>query len=1208
MWGFVDAAKKAASEAASAAAGAANAASDAARGALHDLQAGGAEHSEPPPSTPESRRQELALRLKHWKAKFTEEHGRAPKNGDLEKDEEIREVYREYKELGADRVDVSPGGGDSPAAGRTVSGTFAVGAQVILTGASPVRATVAEARAGDRYLITKAGGGQMEVGARDIRLVHAFDDLAEEGDDVDLAADAAAAARTLGGWFQTGLATAGKTMSSALDRGLREFEGFVADEKGLERRRIRITKSADHKVGLAFKNLIVTSVTAGGAAATAGVSPGMRIVAVDGVRVHDHDSCLAAFSQAGAEFELTVETDKPGDDPMTALVRAKDETEASQRWLETTAERLRAVQQSGDPALATEFKRETRVQWSEAEQKLHRQLSKLQSVRQGAQSDESTAATTDFAALADEQLKRVSEVMKEGDALLHQVLQLQVQPQSPVGEDAAAVGSPRQAVRRLRMEQGLSAFPQPQSGPVAEEEQPQGQLPPQPQAVAVALATAGRCDTDAYDECVVLEGETPTGTPTDLALALGPSAFDDLSAGGLRLEAAARPPHVTEVSSPATAEEVLVAETPAPAPAAEAAAAEAPAAADGLTKKGKKVVSGGFNADGVAEAVAGMVARHGGVIEAGLLMHAYPGLRQRLAGRKLMQVLTRYPEKFEITEIRCDAWQIRLLGEVDPATAADMEAAQEGKASHTRQALEDALLRGAEYYTMRHEGGEVPLKWLFAHRRVGQTLRAYALACPQVKYAYHMDPEKHGFPTQRAALGAGLCAYLREFVEERSALFGLRTDEQEGGRIYVSLREGVKAPEKVVKAKRPARPKAPTEDEMAAVAGADARRLLSIPEPWVVVCRAASRVRSLHTLELQLRARVASLAESSLWELRSGLWALSGAGGAERAFLSEASRSACVRRSGRLLAATPARDTADFVKAVGEAAGRLRQGEEGGRLGKWRLAYDKNFPCADADCALPFVDMSSQAALAARVVGAVGADTLDDGARRCLAVIHARDMLLLLDCGECNADDDVGGWRTWRAHWDKRPFSFSASLDSGVAAAAVSAASAAHSVQLGQRESSDWLILDGCCGSGTLAAAAAQYGFKRVVGCEIRRDFSERCRRNMALCGVEGVTVLHQDVTEPLPEEAVGADIVLCNPPWGRRFGTEKDCLRVVQAVIRFAKPEATICLVAPKRAVDLAVGVGADADADTGCLRKLHRVPLGAVEVLIAVAQSRRD
>eukprot|EP01062_Namystynia_karyoxenos_P038420 TRINITY_DN27871_c0_g3_i1.p1 TRINITY_DN27871_c0_g3~~TRINITY_DN27871_c0_g3_i1.p1 ORF type:complete len:734 (+),score=153.77 TRINITY_DN27871_c0_g3_i1:108-2204(+) len=687
--------------------------------------------------------------------------------------------------------------------------------------------------------------------------------------------------------------------------------------------------------------------------------------------------------------------------------------------------------------------------------------------------------------------------------------------------------------------------------------------------------------------------------------------------GGEQLPAAAG-------GSPASALRAAVGGDGCPAPAAAAArgsgqsARRAAAGAEGRKPRkrqkaggggGGNIEGGGFDSRGFAAAVASELARHGGLMEAGLLLHTVPSLRRRLSGRKLLQVLRLYPEHFQLNEVSAEGWEIRLLRpfEGTEAEAAAADTTDRPRGEHAAQALEQALIRGIVYYCERYDGtdrGEVtsaPLRWLFAHRRVSQALRAFEVACPRVDYAYHVEPEKHGYATRRDAYGAALCAHLCDFLDARPHIFRCHTDSE--GRRHAGLQDGVRPQPK---ATRPARqPGRDASSSPAASSSMSAAELTALSGAWVLVTRATARTRQLHALELQLRAQWAAMAPQELREVRAGVWAVAeGAPGAEN-FLRSVAGSPCLRRIGRLLAAAPVCEASAFTAAAAAAARELRKPAAGAReLGRWRLAYDFNFPCADADSALPFVDVSAQAAVAARVVAAVGADGLDDAADRCIAVAHTRDLLLLIDCGSI----PPGGtdWHRWRARWGERSFSFNASLDAGVAAASAAAAAAAHAVWHREQSASGPpsggplplpdLCVDACCGSGTLAAAAAQLGVPRVVGCELRSDFAERARGNLAECGMSGVEVLHQDVTQPLPESVGPPGMVLCNPPWGRRFGTEEDCLRVLRGVSDLAPADATICIVAPKRAIDLATGGRGGASL----LRSRHRVPLGAVEVLI--------
>lgn len=75
-------------------------------------------------------------------------------------------------------------------------------------------------------------------------------------------------------------------------------------------------------------------------------------------------------------------------------------------------------------------------------------------------------------------------------------------------------------------------------------------------------------------------------------------------------------------------------------------------------------------------------------------------------------------------------------------------------------------------------------------------------------------------------------------------------------------------------------------------------------------------------------------------------------------------------------------------------------------------------------------------------------------------------------------------------------------------------------------------VLDGTCGVGALAIAAARSGCQ-VVACDLHGPRLEMARHNAALYGVS-LELRRQSVVELLREDR-GFDALLLDPPWGGR-------------------------------------------------------------------------
>lgn len=136
--------------------------------------------------------------------------------------------------------------------------------------------------------------------------------------------------------------------------------------------------------------------------------------------------------------------------------------------------------------------------------------------------------------------------------------------------------------------------------------------------------------------------------------------------------------------------------------------------------------------------------------------------------------------------------------------------------------------------------------------------------------------------------------------------------------------------------------------------------------------------------------------------------------------------------------------------------------------------------------------------------------------------------------------------------WAARPYSFSAATDLGLARLAVSLAllgSRQHEAESPDNQDGDTgsgdaatpLLLDPCCGSGTVLHAAACLGV-RSVGCDLNPTAVEGAAANLRhsaqahawAARLEPRVIVH-DCNRPLPEAARGARLVVASLPWGRQ-------------------------------------------------------------------------
>ncbi|KAJ9460016.1 hypothetical protein DIPPA_25061 [Diplonema papillatum] len=235
--------------------------------------------------------------------------------------------------------------------------------------------------------------------------------------------------------------------------------------------------------------------------------------------------------------------------------------------------------------------------------------------------------------------------------------------------------------------------------------------------------------------------------------------------------------------------------------------------------------------------------------------------------------------------------------------------------------------------------------------------------------------------------------------------------------------------------------------------------------------------------------------------------------------------------------------------------------------------------------------------------------------------------------------------------WETKPFLFSGCMDPELAVATVHCALLLLEDGRGGRTSPDGpsgglrggvTVLDGCSGSGTLSAAAAYVFGCTAVGSELRQDFADKsrdnfhhveaCFRRARAAGLDPrtspsssptvlnggapagsvdeeddeldsapanhrPTVICHDATTPYPEAwtAPGVvDVVVCNPPWGIKFGHGCDALPILSNLSR-SFPDALWVFIAPREACD------AFLSRPSPRVQKLHLVPYGAVQLLIA-------
>eukprot|EP01060_Flectonema_neradi_P008201 TRINITY_DN15863_c0_g1_i1.p1 TRINITY_DN15863_c0_g1~~TRINITY_DN15863_c0_g1_i1.p1 ORF type:complete len:1224 (+),score=200.36 TRINITY_DN15863_c0_g1_i1:46-3717(+) len=179
--------------------------------------------------------------------------------------------------------------------------------------------------------------------------------------------------------------------------------------------------------------------------------------------------------------------------------------------------------------------------------------------------------------------------------------------------------------------------------------------------------------------------------------------------------------------------------------------------------------------------------------------------------------------------------------------------------------------------------------------------------------------------------------------------------------------------------------------------------------------------------------------------------------------------------------------------------------------------------------------------------------------------------------------------------WELKPFSFSGSMEPSVAITIANVAVGVTRSILKLPPTATLDVVDGCCGSGTLSAAAATLNCQ-VYSSELRADFASKTTSNFEHLSVQDMVSLNiQDATKPYPANVrSNCKLLLCNPPWGVRFGSSCDSIPIVSALTR-SFPKAVWCFVAPKSANDVILS------AKKPLAEKLFRIQFGCVEILIA-------
>jgi len=336
----------------------------------------------------------------------------------------------------------------------------------------------------------------------------------------------------------------------------------------------------------------------------------------------------------------------------------------------------------------------------------------------------------------------------------------------------------------------------------------------------------------------------------------------------------------------------------------------------------------------------------------------------------------------------------------------------------------------------------------------------------------------------------------------------------------------------------------------------------------------------------------------------------------------------------------------------GAQDGAIRAGGAHG----WTLHVEQHYPPADQRV-LPFHcldDVGELCVALSRALdrGALGVDEetespslVPDGVAHLTLLVTKGTVLLLREDdpappkvrvdegvaeGELPSSRDQLRLPRWISAWDRRAFFFSAALDPIVAQASLNIALHTHlklhpdqtlPSDVHSADPSDTLrVFDPCLGSGTILAAAAARGIRRIVGADINAEFVARARSNLLDARLLGSGVrlfVHDAATPYLAEDldplshsqldpgslsshsqldpgSLSQTLVVSNPPWGNNIGEGLDGKAIVTSVTsQFAG--ATMCWIANPLAVEA-----------LRCLpgvTVLRHVPFGSVELVVCTA-----
>ena len=599
----------------------------------------------------------------------------------------------------------------------------------------------------------------------------------------------------------------------------------------------------------------------------------------------------------------------------------------------------------------------------------------------------------------------------------------------------------------------------------------------------------------------------------------------------------------------------------------------------------------GFDSVQAADTIDALLSQHGGRLEVHNLVGLYPGVKNMLAGRRVVTFLQESTSRFDVIQMGTENTVIVVSKQSKDVSNFRMlkTAMVISGAENYERDLCASLINGIVFYTSKNTTEEyTPIKWLYAHRSIPKFLKGWSQTHPNPEWLYQHKPNFGGYVDVNAAKLASQSAYLHHFLGINDSVFQFNDTKkavslcktETSTKLINNLLEKFNG--KKTSAKKT---KVETTDSNCSLPAVDVSNVAA--GDVVIVGRVSSRSRGLNTSELQLYSEWCNNHSETtenclqLSEIKCGLVLVSGGSTSARKMWNNNIESlTSVRRQLTLLAISNTRS--GFRRLIPSAIASLPNDQT------YHLNYETYYPEVDPST-LPFHDMSSDASIISLILSNLKdrySPDCDDNSSE-LFVVSSSDCFLL----GCVSGFGSKKIQKFVNSWEKRPFIFSGAMEGWIAASVVSVALLSHAIINKTNNLIPDMVLDACCGSGTLAAASSVLGVKNVVGFEIRDTFVSRIQENLDHCSISSVCIFHKDSSDKLNLNSQ-PNLIICNAPWGKKFGTEKDCVNIVSNIITSC-PKSTMAFVIPKQVIQSIVSSGVNIT--------IHKVvPLGVVNLFI--------